>query len=186
MRYEFFLRVMIEKLFRAREDIDLVKGIVAGVAGGLLASLMMEQFQFLWSKASQAIADARDAEKPRGRKAEPATVKAAQSISKSVFGKKISKSKKKLAGEAVHYAMGATSGAIYGATVEALPFTTVGDGLAFGTAVWVLADEVSVPALQLSKPATEIPVSTHVYALASHLVYGWTTELVRRAVRKAL
>ena len=176
----------MDKLFAEREDIDLVKGIVAGAVGGLLASLLMEQFQFLWSKASEAIQRARDAEKPKGRKAEPATVKAAQSISKSVFGKKIPKSKKRLAGEAVHYAMGIASGAIYGATVEALPFTTVGDGLAFGTAVWVLADEVSVPALQLSKPPAKIPISTHVYALASHLVYGWTTELVRRAVRKAL
>jgi putative membrane protein len=147
----------------------------------------MEQFQFLWSKASETLARTRDADKKqRGRKAEPATVKAAQSISKSVFGKKIPKSKKRLAGEAVHYAMGATSGAIYGAAVEALPFTTAGDGLAFGAAVWVLADEVSVPALQLSKPPTKIPASTHVYALASHLVYGWTTEVVRRAVRKML
>jgi putative membrane protein len=177
---------MIEKFFVEREDADIVKGIIAGVAGGLLASLVMEQFQFLWSKASEAIERARDTEKPKGRKADPATVKAAKSISKSVFGKKLPKSKKAMAGEAVHYAMGATSGAIYGAAAEALPFTTVGDGLAFGATVWVLADEVSVPALQLSKPSTKIPASTHVYALASHLVYGWTTELVRRAVRKML
>ena len=177
---------MIEKFFADREDADLVKGLVAGVAGGLLASLVMEQFQLLWSKASEAIERARETEKPRGRKADPSTVKVAQAISKSVFGKKIPKSKKRLAGEAVHYAMGATSGAIYGAAVEALPFTTAGDGLAFGTALWVLADEVSVPALQLSKPPTKIPVSTHIYALASHLVYGWTTEMVRRAVRQVL
>ena len=112
---------MIEKFFADREDADLVKGLVAGVAGGLLASLVMEQFQLLWSKASEAIERARETEKPRGRKADPSTVKVAQAISKSVFGKKIPKSKKRLAGEAVHYAMGATSGAIYGAAVEALP-----------------------------------------------------------------
>lgn len=177
---------MIDKFFAEGEDADLVKGVVAGIAGGLLASLVMEQFQFLWSKASEAIERAQETEKPRGRKADPSTVKVAQTISKSVFGKKLPKSQKKLAGEVVHYAMGATSGAIYGAAVEAIPFVTAGDGLAFGAAVWVLADEVSVPALQLSKPATKIPAATHVYALASHLVYGWTTELVRRAVRKML
>jgi len=177
---------MIEKFFVEREDADIVKGIIAGVAGGLLASLVMEQFQFLWSKASEAIERARDTEKPTARKSDPATVKVAKSISKSVFGKKLPKSKKTMAGEAVHYTMGATSGAIYGAAAEALPFTTAGDGLAFGATVWILADEVSVPALQLSKPPTKIPASTHVYALASHLVYGWTTELVRRAVRKML
>ena len=40
--------------------------------------------------------------------------------------------------------------------------------------------------LGLSKPPTEVPVSKHVYALASHFVYGLTTDLVRRAVRSAL
>jgi putative membrane protein len=177
---------MIEKFFVEQEDTDIVKGIVAGVAGGLLASLVMEQFQFLWNKASEAISRGRETDKPKGRKADPSTVRVAQTISKSVFGKKLPKSKKRLAGEAVHYAMGATSGAIYGAAAEVLPSSTIGDGLVFGTAVWVLADEVSLPALQLSKPPTEYPASTHIYALASHLVYGWTTELVRRAVRKML
>ena len=50
----------------------------------------------------------------------------------------------------------------------------------------VLADELAVPAAGLSKPPKEIPLTTHVYALASHLVYGWITETVRRAVRRAL
>ena len=177
---------MIDRYFARRDEADVLKGLVAGVAGGLLASLVMEQFQFLWSKISEGIQRASDGQKPKGRKAEPATVKAAQSISKNVFGKKLPKSQKRLAGEAVHYAMGTTSAAIYGALAEASPITTIGDGLAFGTAVWLLADEVSVPALRLSKPPTKIPMSTHVYALVSHLVYGWTTEMVRRAVRKRL
>ena len=177
---------MIEKYLKARDDADVIKGIVAGVAGGLLASLVMEQFQFVWNKASEAIQSASEEEKPKGHKAEPATVKAAQSISKNVFGKRLPKSRKKLAGEAVHYAMGTASAAIYGALAEASPITTIGDGLVFGTAVWLLADEVSVPALGLSKGPTKIPLSTHFYAFVSHLVYGWTTEMVRRAVRKAL
>jgi uncharacterized protein DUF1440 len=177
---------MIEKYFRMNEEPDVVKGIIAGVAGGLLASLVMEQFQFVWNKASEAIQGATDEKKPKGRRPEPATVKAAQSISKTIFGKKLAQSRKKLAGEAVHYAMGTASAAVYGALTEASPITTIGDGLVFGTAVWLLADEVSVPALGLSKPPTKISLSTHVYAFVSHLVYGWTTEMVRRAIRKAL
>jgi putative membrane protein len=183
---------MIDKYRKSAEDADMVKGLVAGIAGGLLASLVMEQFQALWSKASAAIWRSRQGggtdrkSKRNRRKPEPATVKAAESISENVFGRKLPKSRKRLAGEAVHYAMGATSGAIYGAFAEASPVATVGDGLAFGTAVWLLADEVSVPALGLSKPPTKIPLSSHVYAFLSHLVYGWTTEMVRRAVRKVL
>jgi putative membrane protein len=78
------------------------------------------------------------------------------------------------------------SGDVYSAVVEFEPATTAGAGLPFGAAVWLFADEIVVPALGLSKPATEYPLSTHAYALASHLVYGVTTELVRREVRRAL
>jgi putative membrane protein len=177
---------MIEKYLRTNDDADVMKGIIAGVAGGLLASLVMEQFQFVWNKASAAIWRASEEEKPKGRKPEPATVKAAQSISKAVFGKSLPKSRKRLAGEAVHYAVGTASAAVYGALSEAIPVATVGDGLVFGTAVWLLADEVTAPALGLSKAPSKYPLSTHAYALVSHLVYGWTTEMVRRAVRKAL
>jgi len=86
----------------------------------------------------------------------------------------------------MHYAMGATSGLIYGMVSEFAPMTTVGLGLPFGAAVWLAADDVIVPALGLAKPATKYPLSTHAYALSSHLVYGLTTDLVRRAVRDLL
>jgi uncharacterized membrane protein YagU involved in acid resistance len=82
--------------------------------------------------------------------------------------------------------MGASSAAIYGVLAEVAPIVTVAEGAAFGAGLWLLADEVAVPATGLSKPAREIPVATHLYALASHLVYGWITETVRRALRRAL
>ena len=82
--------------------------------------------------------------------------------------------------------MGVSSGAIYGAVAEMMPLATVAEGLPFVAAVWVLADEAVVPALGLSRNPTDYPPSIHAYSIASHLVYGLTTELVRRAVRKAL
>jgi uncharacterized membrane protein YagU involved in acid resistance len=56
----------------------------------------------------------------------------------------------------------------------------------FGTGLFVAADEVAVPALGLSKSPREYPLSTHLYGLASHLVYGFTAEYVRRGVRRLL
>ena len=82
--------------------------------------------------------------------------------------------------------MGVTSGLIYGIVSEIALVTTAGLGLPFGAAVWLVADAVVVPALGLSKPVTEFPLSTHAYALSSHLVYGLTTDLVRRTVRDLL
>ncbi len=75
---------------------------------------------------------------------------------------------------------------IYGVAAEIAPISTVGAGLPFGAAVWLVADDIVVPALGLSKPITEFSLSTHAYALSSHLVYGLTTDLVRRTVRDLL
>ena len=40
-----------------------------------------------------------------------------------------------------------------------------------------------VPAKGLGKTPGQTPPSKHAYALSSHLVYGFTTELVRSVVR---
>ena len=182
-----------------REDNgSILKGIVAGMAAGLVASWTMNQFQAAWTRLAE------NSEKPHGAQSmqpaegssgdqgqdmqdqDDATVKAAQAISQGVFGHELQESEKKPAGAAVHYAFGTASGALYGALAEIAPQVTSAVGLPFGAAFWLLADEVSVPLLGLSKGPTEYPLSTHAYALASHLVYGATAELSRRALRQAM
>ena len=170
------------KKMRDRNNGDVVKGAVAGLIGGLIASFVMTKFQTLLT----AIAEGDKKSKKKGGGDEPATVKMAKKISETVFEHKLTKSEKEPAGEAVHYAMGATSGLMYGVATEITPMATLGAGLPFGAAVWVIADDVVVPALGFSKPATAYPLSTHAYALSSHLVYGLTTEVVRRTVRNLL
>ena len=179
---------------------DVVKGAVAGLVGGLVASWTMNQFQAAWTKAAAGF------EKPHGAQSmqpsegsqaaasspqqsedqDDATVKAARAVSEGVFGHKLKESEKKPAGAVVHYAFGSATGGLYGAAAEVAPEVTTGLGLPFGVAFWMVADEGVVPLLGLSKGSTEYPVSTHVYALASHLVYGLTTEVTRRAVRNIL
>lgn len=199
-----------------RDRSDALKGLAAGLIGGLAGALVMEGFQALWSKMSESLEQPREEQssaqggeqsggdessqakqgQQNGGRAEqqsnsgdeqaPANVKAAEAISENVFGHELEKGEKKAAGEAVHYMMGATSGAIYGVVSEFVPFVTIGAGLPFGAAVWLTADDVAVPALGLSKPPSAYPLSTHAYALASHFVYGLTTEMVRSAVRRTL
>ncbi len=160
---------------------DVVKGAVAGLIGGLVASFVMSEYQALLSKLSEE-----EKKSKKKKEEEPATTKAAEGISEVVFDHKLTKSEKKIAEPAMHYAMGATSGLIYGVASEIAPMTTAGLGLPFGAAVWLVADDVVVPALGLAKPVTQYPLSTHAYALSSHLVYGLTTDLVRRSVRNLL
>ena len=178
---------------------DLWKGFAAGLVGGLVASWTMNQFQAAWTKAAEGF------EKPHGAQSmqpseganqgesaqnkedqDDATVKAAKAISKGVFNHELQEHEKRPAGAAVHYAFGTATGGLYGVLAEVAPEVTVAAGLPFGAAFWALADETAVPLLGLSKGPTEYPLSVHAYALASHLVYGITTEVTRRAVRHTL
>ena len=178
-------------------DASIWKGMVAGLAGGLVASWTMNQFQAAWTRIAEGTEKSHGAQsmqpsqgsQGQGQDAneqDDATVKTAKAISTNVFGHELQKSEKEPAGAAVHYAFGTLTGGMYGALAEITPQVTTAAGLPFGAAFWLLADEISVPALGLSKGPTEYPVSTHVYALASHLVYGATAELSRRAVRQIL
>src|SRR5215216_1014321 len=177
---------------------NVLKGLVAGLAGGLVASWTMNQFQAAWMRVAS------DSEKGHGaqslqpsdgstgnqaedaKEQDDATVETAKVISRTVFGHELQENEKEPAGTAVHYVFGTATGGLYGALAEVTPQVTAGAGLPFGAAFWLIADEISVPLLGLSKGPTEYPVSTHVYAFASHLVYGVTAEFSRRALRQVL
>jgi hypothetical protein len=79
-----------------------------------------------------------------------------------------------------HYAFGAAMGGLYGAFYEISPATRQMGGAAFGTAVWATVDETALPLLRLSGPTTP---ERHTRALAAHMVFGVTTEIVRRGIR---
>lgn len=179
------------------------KGLAAGAAGGLVASVVMNQVQALLGKllggeershGAQSLQQGSPQQgvalelKERGSddSRDDAAMRLANAISEAAFDHKLSRSEKEVAGTAVHYIFGITTGAWYGATAEMIPAVTAGAGLPFGTFVWLAADEGVVPALGLSKAPDEYPLSIHAYALTSHFVYGLTTEMVRRAVRSAL
>ncbi len=162
----------------------LWKGIVSGLAGGLAATYVMSQFQAVskkWSKPRHQGSQSHPSSEEK-----PATVRAVESITRATDGPQLAPAEKKVAGQAVHYAFGAANGVLYGALSEYKPKARVGRGTAFGAGLWAVADEIAVPALGLSKPLSVQPASTHLYGLASHLVYGLTTDAVTRGVRALL
>ncbi len=172
------------------------KGIAAGVAGGLAGAWTMNQFQSVWSKAAEKLNQNEDGAQNGNHQEnraqsdpemeEDVTMKTAGYISKTIFRKPISHEAKKKAGPVVHYAFGALMGGAYGAAVENVPQTKAGMGIPFGATLFAAADEIAVPAFGLAKSFGEYPLSAHVSALAAHLVYGMTTEAVRKGVRQGL
>jgi uncharacterized membrane protein YagU involved in acid resistance len=166
---------------------DPVKGAVAGAIGGAAGAYTMELFQAWWNDAEERLAPKRRAhaakDTPPTTADEPATVKAAARVTRKVAGADLPEEVKPAAGETVHYATGATIGAVYGAVAELVPPARMFNGLAMGAVVWWTADNMFVPAQRLGTGPEQTPPSRHAYALASHLVYGFTTEFVRSIVR---
>jgi putative membrane protein len=169
----------------------IARGVLAGMAGGLVASWTMDEFQALWSKAAQRLQENGRQRQQQGHgesqaEAADATMTAADKLSRNLLGYPLSAEAKKKAGPVLHYAFGAAMGAVYGVASELFPEVTRGFGTGFGAALFALADELAVPALGLSGKPADAPLSSHVYGLASHLVYGATTEGVRRLATAAL
>jgi putative membrane protein len=168
------------------------KGALAGATAGLAGTIAMTQFQSLWSKASQRLNHngnhGSSSEQSEPEK-EDATMKAAGELA-ALAKHRLSRDEKKKLGPIVHYAFGTGMGAVYGALVEVGPRDLrrhdLLSGLGFGSVLFAGADEEAVPALGLSGKPSESPASSHLYALASHIVYGLTAGVVRKAVRTAL
>lgn len=171
---------------------DVLKGMLAGFVGGLVGTWAMSEVQGLWSRAVDGREprsaggrhDARDwQERNEGRNANEI---AAQTVATHTVGRTLNREEMKLAAPAVHYAFGSMVSTIYGGLAETSPAVTAGAGTAFGTAVWATADEVAMPLLRLSRRHQKYPLEAHLQSLVAHLVFGFTTDLVRRGVREAL
>lgn len=151
---------------------SVARNVVAGLVGGLVASYVMERFQESLSRMSNG--------NEQTSHGDPATYKAADAASRAVTGHAVQRDEKPAAGSIVHYAFGGAMGAIYGAAAAQSTEVTAWAGVPFGATLWLVADEIGVPLAGFSRAPTEYPLSNHLSAFGAHLVYGATTEAVRK------
>lgn len=161
-----------------RKKRNVAKGIAAGLAAGIAGAWAMEQFQRAWLELI-----------PHGEgestdSGDPSTIQAAQTFSRLVLRRPIQNQRR--AGEIAHYAVGAVSGAMYGGLAEVNRTVRAGAGSLYGVGLFVMNDEIVIPAAGWSKPRGAYPVSSHLYGLVSHVVFGLATEGARRLLRAAI
>ena len=166
-----------------------VRGVLAGVAGGLAAAWMMNQ----WSTGPGAALTKRletpeEQEQVKAQSdGEDATMKAADGLATPARGgAHLSTEEKQKGGPVVHYTYGALMGGLYGGLAEYSSLVRSGFGTTYGSALFIGGDLVAVPAFGLSKPLEASPAASYAGPFTSHLVYGMTMELVRRIVRTIL
>ncbi len=182
--------------FRMRQKRSPWKGLVGGLAGGLIGTIAMTQFQNAWTKAQRRLEKNQDQNQnggSSGQKSEYVSTESENSTMKIAgkvagwAGYQLSREQKKAASPFVHYGFGTVMGGLYGLSMETRELSRqqpalMGAGL--GTSLFVFADEIAVPAFGLSGQSSSI--GSHLYSLASHLVYGMTAEGVRRLTRSLL
>lgn len=180
----------VERTHRMKPD--PLKGVVAGVVAGLVGTWFMSEYQSLWSRivnggepqSAGGKHDARDwQEKNEG--GANANEHAAQAIARRTAGRELTERELEVAAPIMHYAFGAGVSALYGAFAEQAPWIASGAGTGYGTLVWIGADEIAMPAIGWSEPQ-RYPAEAHMQSFTAHLVFGFTTELTRRAVRRML
>jgi uncharacterized membrane protein YagU involved in acid resistance len=177
---------------------SLLRGIITGATAGIAATLIMDQFLKLTSAGQKAVekqmklahgespwqvAHEQVQQEEQAAQQEGSTEIVARKIA-SAAGKTLDKEKKKTAGQVVHYTFGTLMGIVYGVSAEFIPEVSTGAGTAFGTILFLGADELAVPAFQLSPAPTETPAKDHLQHWAAHVVYGGSLELVRSLVRR--
>jgi len=175
----------------------LLRGILAGAGAGLAASWVMNVFMAgpgeQLRESLQTDEEKRQEQRQQqqqeqsGEPKEDATMKAADAlVAAATGGRHLSREEKEKGSPIVHYGFGALAGGLYGGLAEYSCAVRSGFGTAFGTALFAGADLVAVPAFRLSPPLSEFPPKTLVTPFAAHLVYGVTTELLRRGLRAIL
>ncbi len=178
-----------------RNGKHLLRGVLAGVGAGLAASWAMNVFmagpgeklhEALETEEERRL-EQRKAQEQNGEPKQDATMKAADTITAlATGGQHLSMEEQQIGGPVVHYGFGALVGGLYGGLAEYSSAVRKGFGTAFGSVLFAGADLVAVPALRLSPPLSESSAKSLANPYAAHLVYGATTELLRRVLRAVL
>jgi len=152
-------------------DRSLTKGFLAGLAGGLAGTV------------AKVIGEKLLPPRTQGQTPPPLLVVARTAAAADVD---VPATAEKSAAEALHWTFGTLTGGVYGAVVEYQPHAAAWQGGAFGLTLNRLTHEGILPQATLVEPVQEQPAQERVSEWVTHVMYGVTTELVRRAVRKRL
>jgi hypothetical protein len=168
--------------FARRPRGSLLTDILVGAAGGALGTLLMNPVYALSSRLQfQPQSGKPDEAEP----SESPTEKIARRVL-APLGVHLEGAPKRAAGHVVHLGYGTVWGALFGALHGRVPFAGRLFGLGFGVGLFLMGDELLLPALKLTPPPKRIPLPVHLSTLAAHLVYGSATEGGIRLMRRAL
>lgn len=170
--------------------------VLAGLAGGLAGGATMNLFSRMVSAATSGH-EARGAAPGVDRSGRGVQPPQAAGLAEDDAPTRVGRTAHRLAagiepsrrvglrlGTAAHYAFSASLGVAYALAVRRFPALRTCGGVAYGAAVWLVADEMVMPALGLSRSPQRLTPGIHAYALAGHLIYGATLDAASRELTR--
>lgn len=152
---------------------NLARGLISGFLGGLAGTIVKSTVeQFL---------DVRKIDE------EEEQLQLVDDLSERITGTPIRQENQDIAEQFKDIPLGASLGAAYGYGKKDDEEINIFDGVILGATTWASTHETSLPlAGQERSTEEEIPVSTQLQELFSHLLYGVTTEVVRGLVSQRM
>ena len=150
------------------ETRSLTKGIIAGIVAGLAATAAKAMVEKVYPPRASG------------------TPKPSEMMAERLAGHELAPRQKEVASDTLHFAFGATTGAVYGALAEYYPAASSREGINFGMTMMALTQETALPAMGLGLAPAEQSVREKTSEFASHVVFGLVAETTRRLVRKML
>jgi uncharacterized membrane protein YagU involved in acid resistance len=162
---------------------------LAAFCGGLVAGFLGSVAQNLFFASTKKLAPSSSPQVFEPVEPEQASETATQTVARRLteqLARRGPLEHRQLGAQVVHHAFGSGWGAAYGLVASSLPRRSVlTSGLAFGTLVWLVSDDILLPAFRLSAWPQHYPVKTHFYALAAHAVYGLTVAATHAALERS-
>jgi uncharacterized protein DUF1440 len=152
----------------------LLKDALFGAIGGLAGTYVLGKTVGLLTRFQNN----RDKWIERELVKEEPTVALTRRVARAALGKELPEDQARQLGNAVHWGYGIFCGSFYGILRNRLPAMAAAAGLPFGVALDVFGEGILLPAFNLSPPATEFPVSTHLRDVTAHSAYAATAECV--------
>lgn len=161
----------------------LLEGLAAGAVGAGMQSIDFRATERITPKSPDQAFDPPEAEQADESALETTARRLVEGLAQR--GPLDERQKARL-GELVHYGFGAGWGGLYGLVRASYPRAWSPRGMAgFALGVWLLGDNLLLPAMRLAAWPHRYPPKVHAHALGAHLAYGAGVALTLGAIDRA-
>ncbi len=172
---------------RRRKDVSIPNMIFVGAAAGLAGAWAMSQFTKVWNGLLRPQrANALPLRPiPYSEQEWDSTSRIASAIGSAALGRPLSADEKKRGAVLVHYGVGGAAGIVYAILVQRRSTITNQCGALFGLGLWLIADELLMPCLGLSRKRGSYSLQAQANSLGEHLIYAAMADSVYRRLSRS-